>query len=103
MAAVQVSLSSLNRHAVATRADVGTSKAECLRVRLPPAELYLLELVCLVLTGPALCLYSMATEEFACSHAARVRLRAALPPAEAVSRGRLPACINYCESCYESC
>lgn len=26
----QVSLSSLNRHAVATRADVGTSKAECL-------------------------------------------------------------------------
>eukprot|EP00891_Asterochloris_glomerata_P009130 jgi/Astpho2/9130/e_gw1.00134.3.1_t len=27
----QVSLSSLNRHAVATRADVGTSKAECLR------------------------------------------------------------------------
>lgn len=27
----QVSLSSLNRHAVATRADVGTSKAVCLQ------------------------------------------------------------------------
>lgn len=27
---VQVTLSSLNRHAVATRADVGTSKAQCL-------------------------------------------------------------------------
>lgn len=29
----QVSLSSLNRHALATRADVGMPKATCLRVR----------------------------------------------------------------------
>ena len=29
----QVSLSSLNRHAVATRADVGMPKATCLKVR----------------------------------------------------------------------
>lgn len=28
---VKVSLSSLNRHAVATREDVGTSKAQCLK------------------------------------------------------------------------
>ena len=58
MAAVQVSLSSLNRHAVATRADVGTSKAECLRVRLPPAKLHLLGLIYPVLTGPASHLHS---------------------------------------------
>ena len=43
----QVSLSSLNRHAVATRADVGMSKAACLKVRrclsVVPAPLCLLQ------------------------------------------------------------
>ena len=32
MVFIKVSLSSLNRHAVATREDVGTSKAMCLQV-----------------------------------------------------------------------
>lgn len=35
----QVSVSSLNRHAVATREDVGTSKAQCLKVGLTSCSL----------------------------------------------------------------
>lgn len=35
----QVSVSSLNRHAVATREDVGTSKAQCLKVNLTSCSL----------------------------------------------------------------
>lgn len=81
MAAVQVSLSSLNRHAVATRADVGTSKAECLRVRLLPVGLHLKMLACFSWIGPAIHMHTRFTEEYASSHTAQARPRAALLPA----------------------